>query len=163
MLTESVLLAGCGAAVGLPLAYVATRALASTRAVTIPLLQTVGIDGSVLIFTIAAALATGVLFGIAPALQISRWDVQETLKEASRGTSEGRRTAWVRNTLVVSEVAVACILLVGAALLVRSFLRLLEVDPGFRPEHTSSWRIELGENMRPMRSVMRFTKSLRDA
>src|SRR5215510_3475965 len=144
MLTESVLLAGCGAAVGLPLAYVATRALASTRAVTIPLLQTVGIDGSVLIFTIAAALATGVLFGIAPALQISRWDVQETLKEASRGTSEGRRAAWVRNTLVVSEVAVACILLVGAALLVRSFLRLLEVDPGFRPEHTSSWRIELG-------------------
>jgi predicted permease len=107
-------------------------------------LQTVSIDGSVLIFTVAAALATGVLFGVAPALQVSRWDVQETLKEASRGTSEGRRTAWVRNTLVVSEVAVACILLVGAALLVRSFLRLLEVDPGFRPEHTSSWRIELG-------------------
>jgi putative ABC transport system permease protein len=144
MLTESVLLAGCGAVVGLPLAYVATRVLAATRAVTIPLLQTVSIDGSVLIFTVAAALATGVLFGVAPALQVSRWDVQETLKEASRGTSEGRRTAWVRNTLVVSEVAVACILLVGAALLVRSFLRLLEVDPGFRPEHTSSWRIELG-------------------
>src|SRR5262249_7501957 len=76
--------------------------------------------------------------------EIWRWGGQETLKEASRGTSEGRRAAWVRNTLVVSEVAVACILLVGAALLVRSFLRLLEVDPGFRPEQTSVWRIELG-------------------
>jgi predicted permease len=144
MLTESVLLAGCGAAIGLPLAYVATRALASTRAVTIPLLQTVNIDGTVLVFTIAAALATGLIFGIAPALQVSKWDVQEILKEATRGSSEGSRAALVRSLLVVSEIAVACVLLVGAGLLIRSFLRLLEVDPGFRPEHTSSWRIEVG-------------------
>jgi predicted permease len=144
MLTESVLLAGCGAAIGLPLAYVATRALASTRAVTIPLLQTVNIDSAVLVFTIAAALATGLLFGIAPALQVSKWDVQEILKEATRGSSEGSRAAWVRSLLVVSEIAVACVLLVGAGLLIRSFMRLLEVDPGFRPEHTSSWRIEVG-------------------
>ena len=144
MLTESVLLAACGAAVGLPLAYVATRALASTRAVTIPLLQTVNIDSAVLIFTIAAALATGLLFGIAPALQVSKWDVQEILKEATRGSSEGSRAAWIRSVLVVSEIAVACVLLVGAGLLTRSFLRLLEVDPGFRPEHTTSWRIEVG-------------------
>src|SRR6185503_11669915 len=115
-----------------------------TRAVSIPLLQTVSIDGTVLIFTLAAALATGVLFGIAPALQVSRWDVQEILKEASRGSSEGRRTAWVRSLLVVSEVALACTLLIGSGLLIRSFSRLLEVDPGFRPEQTSSWRIEPG-------------------
>ena len=144
MLTESVLLAGCGAAIGLPLAYIATRALSATRAISIPLLQTVSIDGTVLIFTLAAALATGVLFGIAPALQVSRWDVQEILKEASRGSSEGGRTAWVRSLLVVSEVALACTLLIGSGLLIRSFLRLLEVDPGFRPEQTSSWRIEPG-------------------
>jgi predicted permease len=144
MLTESILLAGCGAALGLPLAFAATRALTATRAISIPLLQSVSIDGTALIFTMLAALATGVLFGIVPALQVSRWDVHECLKEASRGSSEGGRGAWIRGTLVVSEVALACVLLVGAGLLIRSFLRLLDVDPGFRPEQTASWRIEPG-------------------
>jgi len=144
MLTESLLLACCGAALGLPLAFVATRTLAATRAVSIPLLQSVTIDARALVFTLLAALVTGLLFGIVPALQVSRWDVPETLKEASRGSSEGGRGAWIRGTLVVSEVALACVLLVGAGLLIRSFLRLLEVDPGFRPEQTASWRIETG-------------------
>jgi putative ABC transport system permease protein len=144
MLTESVLLACCGAALGLPLAVVATRALTATRAISIPLLQTVSIDGTALVFTLLAALATGLLFGIVPALQVSRWDVHESLKEASRGSSEGGRSAWVRSTLVVSEIALACVLLVGAGLLIRSFLRLLDVDPGFRPEQTAAWRVETG-------------------
>jgi putative ABC transport system permease protein len=144
MLTESVLLACCGAALGLPLAFVATRALAGTRAISLPLLQSVEIDAQALIFTLVAALLTGLLFGIVPALQVSRWDVHETLKEASRGSSEGGRSAWIRGTLVVSEIALACILLVGAGLLIRSFMRLLEVDPGFRPEQAASWRIETG-------------------
>jgi predicted permease len=144
MLTESLLLACCGAALGLPLAFIATRALAATHAISIPLLQTVSLDGTALIFTLLAALVTGLLFGTVPALQISRWDVHESLKEASRGSSEGGRGAWIRGTLVVSEVALACVLLVGAGLLIRSFLRLLEVDPGFRPERTASWRIETG-------------------
>jgi predicted permease len=142
MLTESLLLACCGAAVGLPLAFVATRSLAATRAISIPLLQTVRIDAATLGFTLLAAFATGLLFGIAPALQLSRWDVHESLKEASRGSSEGGRSGLIRSLLVVSEVALACVLLVGAGLLVRSFLRLLDVDPGFRPEQTASWRIE---------------------
>jgi putative ABC transport system permease protein len=145
MLTESLLLAGCGAALGLPLAFVATRTLAATRAISIPLLQTVSIDGTALVFTLLAALVTGLLFGIVPALQVSRWDVHESLKEASRGSSEGGRSAFIRATLVVSEVALACVLLVGAGLLIRSFIRLLEVDPGFRPEQTASWRIEPGD------------------
>jgi len=144
MLTESLLLACCGAALGLPLAFVATRTLAATRAVSIPLLQSVTIDARALVFTLLAALVTGLLFGIVPALQVSRWDVHETLKEASRGSSEGGRGAWIRGTLVVAEVALACVLLVGAGLLIRSFLRLLEVDPGFRPEQTAAWRIETG-------------------
>lgn len=142
MLTESVLLAGCGAAIGLPLAFIATRALAATHAVSIPLLQTVRIDTLALIFTLLAAFVTGLLFGIAPALQVSRWDVHESLKDSSRGSSEGGRGAWIRNTLVVSEVALACVLLVSTGLLIRSFLHLLEVDPGFRPEQTAAWRIE---------------------
>jgi putative ABC transport system permease protein len=144
MLTESVLLACCGAAVGLPLAFVATRALAATRAISIPLLQTVSIDGTALVFTLVAAFVTGLVFGIVPALQVSRWDVHECLKEASRGSSEGGRSAWIRGTLVVSEIALACVLLVGAGLLMRSFLRLLDVDPGFRPGQTAAWRIETG-------------------
>jgi len=142
MLTESLLLATCGAAVGLPLAFVATRAFAATRAISIPLLQSVTIDWTALVFTLGATFVTGLLFGIVPALQVSRWDIHESLKDASRGSSEGARSAWVRNALVVSEVALACVLLIGAGLLIRSFRRLLEVDPGFRPEQAASWRIE---------------------
>jgi predicted permease len=144
MLTESLLLSCCGAAIGLPLAFVATRAIAATRGIGIPLLQTVSIDGTALIFTILAALMTGLLFGIVPALQVSRWDVHLSLKEASRGSSEGGPGNWIRSALVVSEVALSCVLLVGAGLLMRSFLRLLEVDPGFRPEQAAAWRIETG-------------------
>ncbi|MEN3333752.1 MAG: putative transport system permease protein [Blastocatellia bacterium] len=144
MLTESLLLAGCGAALGLPLAFVATRALAATHAISIPLLQTVHIDARALAFTLFATLVTGLLFGLAPALQVSRWDMHESLKDASRGSSEGGRGAWIRSLLVVSEVALACVLLIGAGLLMRSFLRLLEVDPGFRPEQAAAWRIEMG-------------------
>jgi predicted permease len=69
--------------------------------------------------------------------------VHENLKDASRGSSEGGRGSWIRNALVVAEVALACVLLVGAGLLMRSFLRLLDVDPGFRPEHAAAWRIEM--------------------
>ena len=144
MLTESLLLAGCGAALGLPLAFIATRTLAATHAISIPLLQSVHIDAGALTFTLVAALATGLLFGMVPALQVSRWDVHESLKDASRGSSEGGRGGWLRGALVISEVALACVLLVGAGLLIRSFLRLLEVDPGFRPEQAAAWRIEMG-------------------
>jgi putative ABC transport system permease protein len=144
MLTESLLLAFVGAVLALPLAYAATRAMSSTRAISIPLLQTVRVDWLALVFTFAAACVTGLFFGLVPALQVSRWDVHERLKDASRGSSEGGRGAWIRNTLVVSEIALACVLLVGAGLLIRSFLRLLEVDPGFRPDRTAAWRIENG-------------------
>jgi putative ABC transport system permease protein len=143
MLTESLLLAGCGAALGLPLAFAATRVLASTDAISIPLLHTVRLDATALAFMCLATVATGLLFGLAPALQVSRLDVHENLKDASRGSSEGGRGSWIRNALVVAEVALACVLLIGAGLLIRSFLRLLDVDPGFRPKHAAAWRIEM--------------------
>jgi predicted permease len=142
MLTESILLSCCGAALGLPLAFQGTRALAATQAITIPLLQMTTLDGRALAFTLVVALSTGLLFGIVPALQFSRFSVVESLKEASRGSSEGRSGVLMRGVLVVSEVALACVLLVAAGLLIRSFLRLLEVDPGFRPENSAAWRIE---------------------
>jgi predicted permease len=144
MLTESLLIACCGALLGLPLAFGATRALAASKAFSIPLLQSVTIDGAALAFTLIVAFATGLFFGVAPALQMSGADVRDDLNDAGRGSSEGRRRAWVRQALVVSEVALACVLLVGAGLLVRSFKRLMEVDLGFRPEQAAAWRIETG-------------------
>ena len=141
MLTESILLAACGAALGLPLAYAATRALAHSSAFNIPLLRSVSVDGTALLFTLVIAAATGVLFGIVPALQLSSPDVQDGLKDDGRGTSEGGRRTRMRGALVVSEVALACMLLIGAGLLIRSFLRLLDVDPGFRPEQAAAWRL----------------------
>jgi predicted permease len=143
MLTESLLLAGCGAALGLLLAVFATRMLAASHAISIPMLTTVHVDAQALAFTVAAAVLTGLFFGVAPALLAARWDVHESLKESSRGSSEGARGAWIRGALVVSEVALACVLLVGAGLLIRSFQRLLEVDPGFLPQQTAAWRIEI--------------------
>ena len=145
MLTESLILSACGALLGLALAFGAVRYLATIRDVSIPLLRTVQMNGSVLLFTVAIAVMTGLLFGLMPALQSSGASESESLKDSGRGTSEGRRSAWTRNALVVSEVALACVLLVGAGLLIRSFLQVLDVNLGFRPERAAAWRIETGE------------------
>jgi predicted permease len=102
-------------------------------------------DGTALLFTVLATLATGLLFGIVPALQTSGHKDADSLKDSGRGIMEGRHTTWTRNTLVISEVALACVLLIGAGLLMRSFVRVLDVDLGFQPEHTASWRIDTGE------------------
>ncbi len=142
MLTESFVLSSCGAVIGLGVAFVAVRYLAGIRSVSIPLLRTVGIDGTALLFTVLIAFCTGLLFGLLPALQTSGSNASESLKDTGRGLSEGRRSAWTRNVLVVSEIALACVLLVGAGLLIRSFLRVLDVDLGFRPERVATWRIE---------------------
>jgi putative ABC transport system permease protein len=144
MLTESLLLAFGGAAIGLPLAFAATRVLAGLKTFSVPLLQTVKVDWVALALTLLVAFGAGLLFGVAPALQMSGADAHEDLKDAGRGSSEGRRRARARKALVVSEVALACVLLVGAGLLIRSFKRLLEVDLGFRPEQAAAWRIETG-------------------
>ena len=144
MLTESFMLSGCGALVGIGIAYGAIHYISGIRDVSIPLLRTVHLDSTALLFTMAAATLTALLFGAVPALHLSGTKGSEQLKDAGRGSSEGRRAAWTRSALVVSEVAGACVLLVGAGLLMRSFLRVLEVDLGFRPERAGVWRIEAG-------------------
>lgn len=144
MLTECLILSFCGALLGVGLAYLGIRSLASVQGVNIPLLATVKLDGTALLFTAAAALLTGIVFGIVPALQGSSAKDSEALNDASRGSSEGKRTAWTRGALVISEVALACVLLVGAGLLIRSFVLVLDIDLGFRPEKTAIWRIESG-------------------
>jgi predicted permease len=141
MLTESVALSCCGAALGLFLAVAGTRAIAHLDAFNIPLLASVRLDGDALGFTLLAAVLTGVLFGLLPALQVRSFAAGEVLKDGSRGSSGGQRHTWVRNGLVVSEIAFACALLVGAGLLMRSFLSVLNVDPGFQPEGVAALRV----------------------
>jgi predicted permease len=142
MLTESLVLSCCGAALGLLLAFVGTRALAHLTSVSIPLLSDVRIDARVLGFTLVAAVLTGLLFGLVPALQVQDLKLHDTLKDSNRGSSQGRGHAWIRGALVVSEIGLACVLLVGAGLLIRSFLRVLDVNMGFRPERAAALRID---------------------
>jgi len=144
MLTESMALSLFGAALGLALAFAATHAISASRAFNLALLGTVAVDRTALLFTLAIAILTGILFGVLPAWQLSRATVHDALKESARGSSDGPRGSWLRQSLVVGEVALACMLFVGAGLLIRSFVRVLDVDLGFRPEHTAVWRIETG-------------------
>ncbi len=140
LLTESIVLTCCGAALGLALAVVATRSVAHLNAFSIPLLSGVRVDAGALGFTLLAAVLTGLVLGMAPALQAAAIPLSASLGQ--RGQSEGKGHTWIRGTLVVSEIAFACVLLVGAGLLIRSFVRVLDVDPGFRPESAAAWRID---------------------
>jgi predicted permease len=142
MLTESVALSCCGAVLGLVLAVVGTRELAHLHAFNLPLLESVRIDGSALLFTLLAAVATGVLFGLLPALRVAVLSLREGMQDGSRNSSGGKRHAWVHDGLVVSEVAFTCVLLVGAGLLIRSFVRVLDVRLGFQPERAAALRID---------------------
>jgi predicted permease len=142
MLTESVLLSCCGSVLGLLLAIGGTRALASLDALSIPLLAGVRTDATALGFTMALAIVTGLLFGIMPALQIPAAGLHLALKDSARGATEGKRRNWTRNVLVVSEIVFALVLLVAAGLLIRSFLRVLDVNLGFQPERAAALRVD---------------------
>jgi predicted permease len=142
MLTESVALSCCGAVLGLVLAVTGTRELAHLHAFNLPLLESVRIDGSALLFTLLAAVGSGVLFGLLPAFRVMAFSLREGLQDGGRGSSGGKRHAWVRDGLVVTEIAFACILLIGAGLLIRSFLRVLDVSLGFQPERAAALRID---------------------
>jgi predicted permease len=142
MLTESIALSSCGAALGLLFAAAETRVLRHLDAFSIPLLDSIQLDFAALVFALLLAVLAGLLFGAVPALQIPATAVHESLKDAARGSSQGRKHAWTRGALVVSEVALACVLLVGAGLLIRSFLRVLDVNLGFQPERAAALRID---------------------
>jgi putative ABC transport system permease protein len=141
MLTEGIVLSSCGAALGLLLAIGGTRALAHLDAMNVPLLPRAHVDPATLGFTLALALVTGIVFGLAPAFQTPEAMLHDALKDASRGSTGSRRT-WMRNALVVSEIAFACVLLVGAGLLLRSFIRVLDVNLGFRPTRAMTIRVD---------------------
>jgi putative ABC transport system permease protein len=141
LLTESVLLACLGAALGLILSSWGLDLLVRLKPAGIPRLDDVTIDGTVLLFTAGIAIATGIVFGLVPALHATRDTVAGALKEAGRGGMASRASARLRGVLVVSELALAVMLLVGAGLLMRSFMRLQSVDPGFNPARTLSFEL----------------------
>ena len=142
LLTESLVLSGAGAVLGLALAYAVTAYLAHQGSIALPLMGSVRVDGKALAWTVLIAVAAGVLFGIAPSLRMSRNDLQEALKDSGHGTSGGRKHERMRSVLVISEVALACVLLVGAGLLLRSFLRVLNVDLGFEPSRAAAISVD---------------------
>jgi predicted permease len=140
LLTESVMLATLGGALGLLIAIWGLEGLRSLNPGNIPRLQNIAIDGRVLAFTFAAALLTGILFGLAPALRASQVDLNETLKEGGRSlVASGNHR--LRNLLVIAEMALSLILLIGAGLLIRSFMRVQQVEPGFAAQNVLSLRL----------------------
>ncbi len=146
LLVESLLLAAIGGAAGLALAAAGTRLLVALRPAGIPRLDAIALDGTVLLFTLAAAGVTGLLFGIAPAWQVvRRRGVADRLHERGRSGLSSRRSQRVRSLLVVIETALAVILLAGAVLLMRSFALLSRVDPGFVVGHAMTFGIALPE------------------
>jgi putative ABC transport system permease protein len=143
LLTESVLLAIAGGAAGLLLAFWGVKLLLALNPGQIHRLQQSTLDGRVLAWTAAVSLLTGVVFGLAPALQASKPGLNETLKEGGRGSTEGAGRRRLRGALVVAELALSLMLLVGAGLLVRSFLTLRGVDPGVSPAHVVTMQVPL--------------------
>ncbi|HSB12432.1 MAG TPA: ABC transporter permease [Blastocatellia bacterium] len=135
LLTESLLLTIIGGGTGLLLAFWGVDLLKSIVPADTPRLAEVRLDAGVLLFALAASLATTFICGLIPALQSSSADLQQALKESSRGSTGGARRRFVRNALVVSELALSLMLLVGAGLAIRSFIRVQQIDPGLKTEH----------------------------
>ncbi len=149
LLTEASVLSICGAFLGLGIAYAVTGWLAHQGSVALPLLSSLHVDGTVLVWTLGIAVLTSLLFGLAPGLKNSAANLQESLKDSGTQTSEGRRNEGLRTTLVVSEVALACVLVVGAGLLLRSFLHVLDVDLGFHPAQATAINLDVPNFVTP--------------
>ncbi|MCI0657310.1 MAG: ABC transporter permease, partial [Acidobacteria bacterium] len=148
MLTESVLLALCGGIAGIFVAVWGVEILKSIAPSTIPRMDEVGVNGTALLYTLALSVATGILFGLAPALQRSRPNLMVSLQESGRGSSGVSRHRLLK-TLVVSEVALAVVLLAAAGLMIRSVQKIYSVDPGFKTENLLTARIALPETRYP--------------
>ena len=143
LLTENILLALTGGIFGAALSFWSARMMSTLPANALPRINPVQIDGAVLGFTLAVSFLTGILFGLMPALQLSKPDVQAVLRDESRGASGSRRRNLLRSLLVVSQIALSLILLVGAGLLMRSFISLQNVNVGFNPHNLLVMNIAL--------------------
>ena len=147
LLTESLVLSSAGAIFGLMLAAVLVSWLAHQGAIALPLLSTLHIDGAALGWTVLIAVFAAVVFGLVPGLRIASGNLQESLKDAGPGASASRKHERIRSVLVVSEVALACMLLVGAGLLLRSFINVLNVDLGFQPDRAAAIKVKYDDSV----------------
>ncbi len=162
LVTEGLLLALAGGALGLLLAFEALQLLLRLAPADLPRISAVEIDSAVLGWTLGISTLAGLLFSLAPALRASRTEATDALKETGRGFSEGRRVLGLRNILVMAEVSLAAVLLLTGGLLLKSFDRLQRVDPGFQPRGLLVARISLPEAHYPNReAVQRFYDKLR--
>ena len=163
LLTESALLSLIAGALGIGLSWIATRALLTWGAGQIPRGIPIRVDLRVLLFTVLVSVVTGMVFGIFPALQLSRVDIHLTLREEGRSSSAGHGRARVNNMLVAGQVALSLLLLIGAALLLRSYSRLLRVDPGFDPQNVLTMNISLPtvKYAKPEQQIAFFDELLR--
>ncbi|MGH7868500.1 MAG: ABC transporter permease, partial [Candidatus Dormibacteraceae bacterium] len=160
VLTESMLLASLGGALGVLIAVWGIQLLKHLVPQNIPRIAQIGLDGQVLAFTLILSLLTGVIFGLAPALESSKSSLVESLKEGGREPSGGERHGRLGNFLVAGEVAIALWLLVGAGLLIRSFLRLENVEPGFDPHHVLTFNIGLSAKYNHAQTIDFFQQAV---
>ncbi len=162
LLTESLLLAVTGGVLGLALAKWGVEALLVLAANFLPRAHEVGLDWRVAVFTVALSVLTGIFFGLIPALQSSRVDLQSALKEGGSAGS-GMQTNWLRSVLVVVEVAAALVLLIGAGLLIKTFVRLQETDLGFKAENVLTMSLALPQAKYPdVQAAANFHQRLLD-
>ena len=161
LLTESVMLALAGGALGITLALWGITPLIRVVPEDIPRLAEIRLNGAVLLFTAVLSLLTGILFGLAPALQISKSTCAESLKEGGRGISEGSHRTRLRSLLVVCNVGLAVVLLVGAGLLIKSLARLERIDPGYNPHGVLTFKVDLpGATYPPERQAVFFQQAV---
>jgi predicted permease len=160
VMVESVFIALCGGAAGIVLAIALLRVVVRFVPDNLPRLDQVSTDFRVLAFAILVSVLTGVLFGVLPALHISRLDPSATLREGTRTTSAGRHQHHVHGALVVAETAIGLLLLVGSGLLIRSFVRVMHVDPGFDTRHVLVASIDLPDNRYPGDKNVQFYNQL---
>ncbi len=151
LVTESLVLSAAGAILGLGLAFAVVFYLAHQGSIALPLLLSTRIDKTALALTLFIAVIVGLLFGIAPGLRISSGNLQNVLKDSAASTTGGQGTACLRTTLVVSQIALACVLLIAAGLLLRSFLRVLDVDLGFEPSHAAAISLDYNDSGDPVK------------
>lgn len=140
LLTESLIIALLGGMLGVAFAYVGLKLVVAGIPIDLPFWMRFTIDGPVLLFTLGLAIATGLLFGLAPALQLSSPDMHEALKEGGRNAGAGQKRQRLRSVLVVGEIALSLVLLIGATLMIRSFVKLQTLDPGFERDHLLTLR-----------------------
>jgi predicted permease len=167
LLTESILLSVTGGILGLILGFVGVRALLALNPGDIPRIgehgAAVGIDWRVLLFTLGVSLFTGILFGLFPAIGAARPDLNSTLKESSNRSGTGFRQSKARSLLVISEVSLALILLIGAALLIRTYVALRDVNPGFNPHNVLTMEMSLtGDKYQKTAGVAQLIRDARE-